>query len=87
MSGARFVVGYTADDSGADALALATRFARASEGQLEIVMVLPSEARNSTVPGDRGYEQYLKATSRDWLVAASDRLGADIAQSLHIRYV
>jgi nucleotide-binding universal stress UspA family protein len=84
----RIVVGYTADDSGADALALGTRLARAGEAILDVVMVLPSEARNSTVPTDTGYERYLKGQSREWLAEASESLDDDdeVTQSLHVRY-
>ena len=83
----RIVVGYTADDSGADALALGTRIARASEAILDVVMVLPSEAHNSTVPTDTGYERYLKGQSREWLAEASESLDdEDVTQSLHVRY-
>lgn len=85
----RIVVGYTANDSGADALALATRLARASEALLDVVMVLPSEAHNSIVPTDTGYERYLKEQSREWLAEASESLDdddLDVAQLLHIRY-
>jgi len=86
VSGGRIVVGYTADDSGADALALATRLATASEALLDVVMVLPSEARNSLVPADTGYERYLKERSRTWLAEASASLDDEVAQSLHVRY-
>ncbi|MFF2370726.1 universal stress protein [Agromyces sp. NPDC058110] len=82
----RIVVGYTANESGADALALATRLATASEALLDVVMVLPSEARSSTVPSDVGYERHLKARSREWLSEASAGLDGDVAQSLHVRY-
>ncbi|NUT58789.1 MAG: universal stress protein, partial [Agromyces sp.] len=83
----RIVVGYTANDSGADALALGTRIARASEAILDVVMVLPSEAHNSTVPTDTGYERYLKGQSREWLAEASESLDdEDVVQSLHVRY-
>lgn len=85
-SPARIVVGYIANDSGADALALATRIARASEAVLEVVIVLPSEARTSIVPKDAGYERFLRERSRTWLAEASAALGDDVAQSLHIRY-
>jgi len=89
-SARRIVVGYTANDAGADALALATRFARAGEALLDVVMVLPSEAHNSTVPTDTGYERYIKEQSREWLAEASESLDddddIDVAQLLHIRY-
>ncbi|KQO96793.1 universal stress protein [Leifsonia sp. Leaf264] len=82
----RIVAGYTADDSGADALALAARLARASGAVLEVVMVLPSEARNASVPTDAGYERFLKEQSQSWLAAASRRLGDGVERALHIRY-
>ena len=82
----RIVVGYTADESGADALALGARLAAATEALLEVVMVLPIEARGGVVPPDTGYERYIKERSRTWLAEASATLDDDIAQSLHIRY-
>jgi nucleotide-binding universal stress UspA family protein len=84
----RIVVGCTANDPGADALALGTRIARASDAILDVVMVLPSEAHNSTVPTDTGYERYLKGQSREWLAEASESLDDDdeVVQSLHVRY-
>ena len=86
MSG-RIVVGYIANDSGADALALGMRLARASDAILDVMMVLPSEAHNSTVPTDTGYERYLKGQSREWLAEASESLDdEDVTQSLHVRY-
>jgi nucleotide-binding universal stress UspA family protein len=51
------------------------------------VMVLPSEAHNSTVPTDTGYERFLKGQSREWLAEASESLDdEDVVQSLHVRY-
>ena len=86
MSDVTIVVGYTANEAGADALALANRVATAAEALLEVVMILPSEARNSLVPADAGYERYLREQSREWLAEASEHLGADVASKLHIRY-
>lgn len=82
----RIVVGYTADDSGADALALAARIAAATEGRLEVVLVLPIEARGGVVPPDPGYERHVKERGRTWLAEASAAIGDEIAQALHIRY-
>jgi len=82
----RIVVGYTADDSGADALALGARIAAATEGRLEVVLVLPIEARGGVVPPDPGYERLVKERGRGWLAEASASIGDDIAQALHIRY-
>ncbi|HEY1104912.1 MAG TPA: universal stress protein, partial [Agromyces sp.] len=77
----RIVVGYTADESGADALALGARIAGATEAFLEVVMVLPIEARGGVVPRDPGYERHVKARSQGWLAEASATLGDDVAQS------
>lgn len=88
----RIVVGYTADDSGADALALGARIAAATEAKLELVMVLPIEARGGVVPRDPGHERRIKEQAQEWLAAASARLRqldgmvGDVAQALHIRY-
>lgn len=86
MTDVTIVVGYTANEAGADALALANRVASAAEALLEVVMILPSEARNALVPADAGYERYLREQSRVWLAEASKHLGADVASKLHLRY-
>ncbi|MFK4730751.1 universal stress protein [Agromyces mediolanus] len=82
----RIVVGYTADDSGADALALGARVAGATDASLEVVMVLPIEARGGVVPRDPGHERRVKEQAQAWLADASAGLGGDVAQALHIRY-
>lgn len=95
MDAYRIVVGYTADESGADALALGARLAAATEATLELVMVLPIEARGGVVPRDPGHERRVKEQAQEWLTAASARLrllesaageAGDVAQALHIRY-
>ncbi|WP_353827851.1 universal stress protein [Agromyces sp. SYSU T0242] len=86
MSAASILVGYTADEAGADALAVAGRVAAATGAGVEVVLVLPSEARNSSVPADAGYERFLRERSRSWLADASGRLGTDVATKLHLRY-
>ncbi|GGR29436.1 universal stress protein [Agromyces mediolanus] len=84
--GYRIVVGYTADDSGADALALGARIAGATEASLEVVMVLPIEARGGVVPRDPGHERRVKEQAQAWLAEASAGLGGAVDQALHIRY-
>ncbi|MRX43209.1 universal stress protein [Agromyces kandeliae] len=86
MTASGILVGYTANAAGADALAVASRLAAAADAPLEVVMVLPSEAGNSSVPADAGYERHLRAQSREWLAQASGHLGADVASKLHLRY-
>ncbi|WP_394554415.1 universal stress protein [Agromyces sp. MMS24-JH15] len=86
MSDRHILVGYTADDAGADALALGARIAAATEALLEVVMVLPIEARGGVVPRDPAYERLVKEQSQQWLAQASASIGRAVPQSLHIRY-
>jgi nucleotide-binding universal stress UspA family protein len=82
----RILVGYTANAAGEDALAVASRLAASAGAPLEVVMVLPSEVGNSSVPADAGYERFLREQSREWLAEASEHLGTDVASKLHLRY-
>ncbi|MBM7503347.1 universal stress protein [Agromyces aurantiacus] len=82
----RVLVGYTASEGGADALALGGRIAAATDALVEVVMVLPIEARGGVVPRDPGYERHVKERSQEWLAEASATLGAGVPTSLHIRY-
>ncbi|BDZ54284.1 universal stress protein [Agromyces marinus] len=84
--GHRVLVGYTADDAGADALALGGRIAASTDAQVEVVMVLPIDARGGVVPRDPGYERHVKERSQGWLAEASAKLGESVPQSLHVRY-
>ncbi|MGX5696720.1 universal stress protein [Agromyces soli] len=90
--GDRIVVGYTADDSGADALALGARMAAATGAQFEVVMVLPIEARGGVVPRDPGHERRVKEQAQSWLAEAftrlreTDAVASGVEPGLHIRY-
>jgi nucleotide-binding universal stress UspA family protein len=61
------LVGYTATDAGADAVALGARLAAASGSELEIVVVLPAEDRSVITPPDAGYDRYLTSQAEAWL--------------------
>jgi len=76
------VVGYTATDAGADALAVGRRLARAIEAPLEIVIVLPSDERSVITPPDAGYTRFVREQADSWLA----RLDADLHAGRHIRY-
>ncbi|MBB2976630.1 nucleotide-binding universal stress UspA family protein [Microbacterium endophyticum] len=80
------VVGYTATDSGADALVLGARLAAASGSQLEIVIVLPSDDRSVITPPDAGFDRHLREVARQWLASAAELLQDAVAHSGHIRY-
>ncbi|QCQ16821.1 MULTISPECIES: universal stress protein [Microbacterium] len=79
------VVGYTATDAGADALALGARLATATGSVLEIVMVLPGE-RSVITPPDAGYDRLVRERAREWLARASESLKDTVAHGRHVRY-
>ncbi|GAB3147890.1 universal stress protein [Microbacterium neimengense] len=79
------VVGYTATDAGADALALGARLAVATGSVLEIVMVLPGE-RSVITPPDAGYDRLVRERAREWLARASESLKDTVAHGRHVRY-
>ena len=85
MSG-RIVVGYTATDAGADALALGARLAAASDSVLDVVIVLPSDERSVITPPDAGYDRHLRETATGWLERAGESLQDAVTHRPHLRY-
>lgn len=85
MSG-RIVVGFTATDAGADAVALGARLAAASDATLDLVVVLPAGDRSVITPPDADYDRYLRGQAAEWLGAASDGLPASLVRETHVRY-
>ncbi|WP_439593516.1 universal stress protein [Microbacterium sp.] len=85
MSG-RIVVGYTATDAGADAVALGARLAAAADAAIDLVVVLPAADRSVITPPESGYEQYLRGQAAEWLGQASDSLPASLSRETHVRY-
>jgi len=84
---APIVVGYTATDAGADALALGIRLARSLDAAVHLVMVLPSEgSRNAAVVPERAYEDLLRGQARDWLAEAVQRVPEGVTRSAHVRF-
>ncbi|MGO4103035.1 universal stress protein [Leifsonia sp. YAF41] len=82
----RILVGYTANDAGADALALGVRLARSGGASLDVVIVLHSEERATLVPTDPGYELYVTETAEQWLRDAAASVPADVAAHTHVVY-
>ncbi len=85
MSG-NIVVGYTATDAGADAVALGARLAAASDSELDIVVVLPADSRSVITPPDSGYDDYLEGQAQEWLTQAVEQAGDDVTARTHIRF-
>ncbi len=80
------VVGYTATETGADALALGVRLARSTRRRLHVLIVLPDEgATSSVVAAEPGYEGLLRGQAKEWLDAAAERIPADVAHTQHVR--
>lgn len=79
------VVGYTATDAGSDALALGARLARATGGDLHIVLVLPAESRSVITPPAAGYEAHVRGQAEAWLAEAGERV-AEVQPRSHVRY-
>jgi nucleotide-binding universal stress UspA family protein len=83
---ARIVVGYTATDAGADAVALGSRLALASGSALDLVVVLPSDERSVITPPDAGYDRYLRERATAWLTDAAAGVPREIEASTHVRF-
>ncbi|MBZ4487920.1 universal stress protein [Microbacterium sp. cx-55] len=85
MSG-RIVVGYTATDAGADALALGVRMAAASASVLDVVMVLPNEDRSVITPPAASYNRHLRDTAAEWLQRARETVSDAVRHDGHVRH-
>lgn len=82
----RIVVGYTATDAGADAVALGARLAAASDSSLHLVVVLPGEERSLITPPDAGYDRHVKQQAQDWLTDAAATVPEPIRVRSHVRF-
>ncbi|MDR7111075.1 nucleotide-binding universal stress UspA family protein [Microbacterium trichothecenolyticum] len=85
MSG-RIVVGYTATDAGADAVALGARLAAAMDVPLDLVLVLPAEDRSVITPPDAGYDRYLVTQAETWLAEAAASIPDAVTHASHVRF-
>lgn len=82
----RIVVGYTATEAGADALALGVRMAAASASVLDVVMVLPNEDRSVITPPAASYARHLRDTATEWLEQAAKAIPDAVAHHRHVRH-
>jgi nucleotide-binding universal stress UspA family protein len=80
------LVGYTATAAGADALALGARVALATEGRLDIVLVLPSAERSVITPPDAGHDRLVRQTAEQWLRDAAGTVPDAVGTRAHVRY-
>lgn len=85
MSG-RIVVGYTATEAGADAVALGVRLAAAAGSSLDLVVVLPAGDRSVITPPNADYDRYLRAQAAEWLGTAAERIPDAVSHRTHVVY-
>jgi nucleotide-binding universal stress UspA family protein len=83
---ARIVVGYTATDAGADAVALGSRLAAALNASLDLVLVLPADDRSVITPPDAGYDRYLVTQAETWLAEAARSIPDAVTHATHVRF-
>src|SRR6185312_64971 len=83
----RFVVAYTATDSGREAVNLATALARRQGGSLDLVMVLPeSSPYSGAYPRpESGYDSILSDQIREWLAEGLSLVPDDVTARAHVR--
>lgn len=87
MAQVNLVVGYLATPGGADALALAVRFARTLDAEVNICIVLPPDtAPPGTVPKGGGYEEVLAEQAQGWLDDARASVPGDVAAQTHLSF-
>ncbi|MFF1829958.1 universal stress protein [Paenarthrobacter sp. NPDC058040] len=82
----RYVVGYTANARGRDAVHLAIALARGQEASLDLVMVVPEDSPyNAVYPPEPGYESILNEQALQWLDEGLALVPADVTARAHIR--
>ena len=83
----RYVVAYTATDSGREAVHLATALARRQGGSLDLVMVLPeSSPYSGAYPRpESGFGGILSEQIQQWLAEGLDLVPDDVPARAHVR--
>lgn len=82
----RYVVGYTANARGADAVNLAVALARRQGASLDLVMVMPEDSPyNGVYPPEAGFESILAEQVSAWLREGLALIPADVTARAHIR--
>ncbi|MDV3127373.1 universal stress protein [Mycobacterium sp. 21AC1] len=82
----RLVVGYLATSGGADALALAVRFARTLGADVEVCIVLPPDTVLPGLVPKGGYEEVLAEQAKGWLDEALATVPDDVVAHSHLSF-
>ncbi|GAA4662729.1 universal stress protein [Arthrobacter cryoconiti] len=81
----RYVVGYTANARGGDAVNLAVALARRQGASLDLVMVLPADSPyNGVYPPEAGFKSILAGQVAAWLDEGLALIPADVPAKAHI---
>ncbi|OMC30564.1 universal stress protein UspA [Mycobacterium sp. GA-1841] len=80
------VVGYLATPGGADALALAVRFARALGAQLHICLIVPPDTAPAGIGPKGGYEEMVAGQAKGWLDDAMASVPDDVVAHTHLSF-
>lgn len=82
----RYVVGYTANARGREALDLAIALARRQDAELDLVLVLPADSPfNAAYPPTPGFDRAVAHQAQVWLDEALARVPADVRAQGHLR--
>ncbi|MDQ6740512.1 MAG: universal stress protein [Actinomycetota bacterium] len=82
----RYVVGYSANARGRDAVNLAIALARRQNASLELVLVVPDDSPYNVVhPPAAGYQSILTDQAKLWLAEALTLIPADVPAQTHVR--
>jgi nucleotide-binding universal stress UspA family protein len=82
----RYVVGYTANARGHDAVHLAVALARNHDVSLDLVLVIPEDSPfNAVYPPEAGYNHILNEQAQRWLDEGLDLVPEDVTARAHIR--
>ncbi|WP_458108024.1 universal stress protein [Arthrobacter sp. R3-55] len=82
----RYVVGYTANARGHDAVHLAVALARNHDVSLDLVLVIPEDSPfNAVYPPETGYNDILNEQAQRWLDEGLALVPADVTARAHIR--
>jgi nucleotide-binding universal stress UspA family protein len=82
----RYVVGYTANARGGDAVNLAVALARRQGASLDLVMVMPEDSPyNGVYPPESGFESILVEQVGQWLDEGIALVPSDVPVRAHIR--
>ncbi|MDR6988623.1 nucleotide-binding universal stress UspA family protein [Paenarthrobacter nitroguajacolicus] len=82
----RYVVGYTANARGHDAVHLAVALARNHDVSLDLVLVIPEDSPfNAVYPPETGYDDILNDQAHRWLDEGLALVPDDVTARAHIR--